>query len=444
MAVNNKRDSMKKSFLSLLFIVLFPSSAAVAEDLLQVYRLAQDNDAQLRQAGAVRDAVYESRPQALARLFPTLSASSEKRWLHVNPQNSSRDLNSSNPERFNLSLDLSQPIYRRDYWIQLEQADLQIAQAEAEYAAQEQELIIRTAEAYFDILSAKDELEFARAENESIGRQLEQSKQRFEVGLIAITDVYESKAAFDQSRADLIVAENNVFQAWQVLYEIILENVEEIVPLAEELPLDPPDPQDIEAWSETALQQNLSIQAAEYGKNIAQQEIDVQRSGHFPTLDLVGSHSVDRGSKSEALEADTSQIGVQLNFPLYTGGAVSSRTRQAQHDYQAALAELDRQRRAVRRQVRDAYQGVMDTITAVQAFQAGVVSSESSLEATRAGFDVGTRTAIDVLGAERDLFLARSNYSASRYAYIIQGLRLKQAAGSISRQDLEYVNSLLE
>ena len=296
---------MKKSFLSLLFIVLFPSSAAVAEDLLQVYRLAQDNDAQLRQAGAVRDAVYESRPQALARLFPTLSASSEKRWLHVNHHNSSRDLNSSNPERFNLSLDLSQPIYRRDYWIQLEQADLQIAQAEAEYAAQEQELIIRTAEAYFDILSAKDELEFARAENESIGRQLEQSKQRFEVGLIAITDVYESKAAFDQSRADLIVAENNVFQAWQVLYEIILENVEEIVPLAEELPLDPPDPQDIEAWSETALQQNLSIQAAEYGKNIAQQEIDVQRSGHFPTLDLVGSHSVDRGSKSEALEADT-------------------------------------------------------------------------------------------------------------------------------------------
>lgn len=435
---------MKKSFLSVVVFSLLQGSPAAAEDLIEVYKLARDNDAQLRQAAAVRDSVYESRPQALARLLPTLSASSEKRWFHINPQNSSRDLGSTNPKRFNLSLDLSQPIYHREFWIQLEQSDLQIAQAEAEYTAQEQDLMIRTAQAYFDILSAKDELEFAQAENQSIGRQLEQSKQRFEVGLIAITDVYESQAAFDQSRADLIVAENNVFQAWQVLYEIILENVEEISPLAEELPLDPPNPQDIEAWSETALQQNLSIQAADYGRNIAQQEIDVQRSGHFPTLDLVGSHSVDRGSKSYALEADTSQIGVQLNLPLFTGGAVNSRTRQAQHDFQASLAELDKQRRAVRRQVRDAYRGVMDTITAVQAFQAGVVSSESSLEATKAGFDVGTRTAIDVLGAERDLFLARSKYSASRYAYILQGLTLKQAAGSISEQDLMSVNTLLQ
>ena len=270
---------MKKSFLSLLFIVLFPSSAAVAEDLLQVYRLAQDNDAQLRQAGAVRDAVYESRPQALARLFPTLSASSEKRWLHVNPQNSSRDLNSSNPERFNLSLDLSQPIYRRDYWIQLEQADLQIAQAEAEYAAQEQELIIRTAEAYFDILSAKDELEFARAENESIGRQLEQSKQRFEVGLIAITDVQESQAAYDQAIANEIGAKRQLATAREFLREITGEYVTKLSAPKDDMPLRRPERSERE-WVDLSLSQNLNLVASRLDEELARDEISFRRTGH--------------------------------------------------------------------------------------------------------------------------------------------------------------------
>ncbi|HHH39151.1 MAG TPA: type I secretion protein TolC, partial [Sedimenticola sp.] len=356
---------------------------------------------------------------------------------------------SHNFQRERLAIDLTQPIYHRQYWVQLEQADKTIAQAESQYAGQEQDLMVRTAQAYFDVLSAKDELAFAESENEAIKRQLEQSKQRFEVGLIAVTDVFESQARYDQSRANLIVARNKVNSAWEALYEIIegstlQRQVKTLAPLVEELPLQPPSPEDIEAWSNTAQQQNLLIQAALYGRDIARQEIQVQRSGHYPTLDLVGSHSKDRGSRNDAIEADNSRIGLQFVLPIYTGGAVSSLTRQARKLLEAAQAQLDGQRNQVNRQVRDAYRGVLDSISAVEAYKAGVASSESSLEATKAGFEVGTRTIIDVLGAERDLFLARSKYATSRYLYILAGLKLKQAAGSLSEEDIAAVSSLLK
>jgi outer membrane protein len=346
-------------------------------------------------------------------------------------------------ENSSATLSLNQPIYRHEYWVQLEQADQQVAKAEAEYAAAEQELMVRTAQAYFDVLSAQDSLEFAKAETEAISRQLDQAKQRFDVGLIAITAVHEAQAAYDQSRADLIAAENVLDDAWEALREIIKNRPASLSVLVEKLPLAPPTPESIEQWSSSAQQQNLSIRAAEKDAEIARENISLQRAGHLPTLDLVGSHTVSRTDSNTGTDVDTSSIGVQLNVPLFAGGSVLSRTRQAEYDLEAAQEGLDAQRRSVERQVRDAYRGVLASISQVEALKASTVSAQSALEATEAGFEVGTRTMVDVLSAQRDLYQTRSNYSNVRYNYILSRLLLKQAAGTLTQDDLKQINGWL-
>lgn len=439
---------MKKMFLPLLLGHLLGASTAQAEDLLEIYQLALQNDAQLRTAMANRDSALEARPQAEAQLLPSVSLSGDANLVRTDVNSSaSSSAFTDNPNNYataGLSLNLSQSIYRKEFNLQVDQADRQIAQAEVTFAAEEQNLIIRVAQAYFNVLSAEDTLEFARAENAAIARQLDQAKQRFEVGLIAITDVHEAQAAFDQSRADLIQAENALDNAWEAQQEIIKQSVEELAPLAEELPLNPPQPQNPEQWAETAQTENLSLQAASYGVDIARLNIEVQDAGDSPTLDLVGSHSLDVSNDENGSDLHTTVIGLQLNLPLYTGGAVSSRTRQARFDYEAAQQNLDQQRRSVNRSVRDAYRGVMSSISRVEALKASTISAESALEATTAGFEVGTRTMVDVLNAQRDLFSARSNYAQVRYDFILNGLLLKQATGNLSLDDLKQVNSWLQ
>ncbi len=335
------------------------------------------------------------------------------------------------------------PIYRREYWVQLDQADDQIAQAEATFAAAEQDLIVRTAQAYFDILYAQDSLEFAKAETAAIGRQLEQAKQRFDVGLIAITAVHEAQAAYDQSRADLIQAENDLDNAWEVLYEITKQKIKSLASLDENLVLSKPIPNNIEQWGSKALEQNLSIKAAEKTTAIARNNVKVQQSGHFPSLDLVGSSSRDRTSLSTGSDTNTSSIGLQLTVPLYAGGAVNSRTRQARYELEASQENLDKERRSVIRQVRDAYRGVVASISSVKALKASTVSAKSALEATEAGYEVGTRTIVDVLNSQRDLYRSMKNYANVRYNYILSGLKLKQAAGIVSVEDLKQIQPWL-
>ena len=415
---------------------------------MQIYQLALQHDATYRTAKGVRDAATENLPIARSQLLPELGVLGNLERVHEDVRDTPSgvagdDQDQAYGSRF-LALQLSQALYRRDYWYQLEQADREVAKAEAEFQVAGQDLIIRAAQAYFKVLSTQDELEFAEAEMKAVGRQLDQAKQRFEVGLIAVTDVYEAQAAYDQSRANVIQGKNAVSTAWEALYEIVSENVEMLSPLKKSIPLDPPEPADIDAWRDMSQQNNLSIRAATYEREIALKEIDVQRSGHYPDLDIVGSYAYNRSGRFNNLDTNTGRIGVQLNMPLYTGGGVNARTRQAGFNLEAAQDRLDGQRRAVVRQVRDAYRGVMDTISGLEALRAGVVSAEGSLQATSAGFEVGTRTIIDVLGSERDLFLARSRYAMTRYTYILQGLLLKQAEGSLSVEDLKQVNTLLQ
>jgi len=413
-----------------------------AQDLLVVYDLALQNDPKLREAKQRRESVRERKAQAKALLLPNLGLSGSADL--IDKDNKGRADESYNQNK--LSLSLQQPLYHRDYWIQLRQADNAIAQAEAEYAAAELDLMLRTANAYFDVLGAQDDLKFRVAEREATGRQLEQAQQRFEVGLIAITDVHEAQAAHDGARANEIQAQTQLDNAWEALREIIGDSSEPLARLGESITLTPPDPQDIDKWAEMALKQNYAVVAAIESVEALKKDIQVKHSGHYPTLDLVGSHSIFRSSSGSATSADsdTSSIGLQLNLPLYAGGSVTSQTREARFDYLAAQEVLDQQRRAVNRQVRDAYRGVVSSISRVKALKASTISAESALKSTQAGFDVGTRTMVDVLNVQRNLFQARANYARSRYDYILNALRLRQAASLLGRDDLVRINAWLE
>ncbi|MCG7966825.1 MAG: TolC family outer membrane protein [Candidatus Thiodiazotropha taylori] len=432
--------------LAILFLFLW-TPLSQADDLMSVYRLALENDPQLQAAKEQLNSARESKSLARSQLLPTigLGATYDAVRSDVKTLQGTSVDDTSTYRESGLGLNLTQPIYRRDRLVQLEQSDSTIAQAEADFASAEIDLMVRSTTAYFDILSAEDDLRVANAEREATGRQLEQAQQRFDVGLIAITDVHEAKAAYDAARASEIAAENSLDNAWEALFEIIGPKAKsDLAKLGDGLLLNPPVPNSLTDWSDTAQQQNYSIIAARSNLKVLEQEIDVSKSGHYPTLDLVGGYSINRSDSDRATEADTAKIGLSLEVPIYTGGAVSASTRQSQANYRAAQQSLDQTRRGVNRQVRDAFRGVLSTISQVEALKAATVSAQSALESTQAGYEVGTRTIVDVLNVQRNLFSSQRDYLNSRYGYILNGLALKSAAGTLSESDLETVNGWLE
>ncbi len=422
--------------------------AALAIDLVGVYQLALSSDPVFQAAGAANRAAQEAKPQARAQLLPDVSAGAgvTKNFLDVQESNAISRLGSSDFSSNELSLNLTQPVFRRDLFIQLGQADSRIEQADAEYAFALQELMLRSARRYFDVLRAQDTLTFARSALEAFEQQLRQSRQRFEVGLIAITDVEEAQAGFDLARAEVIAAENQLDVAREALREVTGEYHRNLEGLSDRLVLVAPEPADIDRWTAIALEQNLRLSASRFSSEVARDEIRRQSAGHYPTLDIVGSYGRDdsTGGFSGGSTFEQSAIGLQLNVPLYQGGLTVSRTREARHLYQQSLDLVEEQRRSVQRQTRDAYLGVISGISRVQALEQAVRSTESAKAAIEAGFQVGTRTSVDVLDAERDLFAAKRDLAASRYDYIVNTLTLKQAAGTLSQEDVRLVNAWLQ
>ena len=419
-----------------------------AFDLMAAYRLAQDSDPEYRAALAARDAALEARPQARSLLLPNLSAEAGLSRSRQEILSSSSPFFTSETYYYttrSYSLSLVQPLYHRDYFVQLRQADSQVARAEAERRAAEQALIARVAERYFDVLAARDTLVFARAEKQAVARQLEQARKRFKVGLLAITDVHEAQARYDQTLAAEIDATNALDISREALREIVGQAPDELEDLQEQIDLVMPEPEDIGQWIEQAQEQNLSLLAARFAADIAREEIERLRSGHLPTLDVVANHSyTDIGGGSfGGRETQDSALSLQLSLPLYQGGRVVSQTRQARHEFEQAQEGVERQSRATERQVRATYLSVMAGISRVKALQQAVVSAQSALESTRAGFEVGTRTIVDVLAGESNLYRARRDYARARYDYILDTLRLKQAAGMLGVEDLQRVNDWL-
>lgn len=439
---------MKKIFALLFCSFTFSGVLAQEEgptsDLAQIFKLALENDPKFQQALNLRQAAQESEPQAVAKLLPFLSATGASNWNYL--KNLKRGFQGLGLQRFwdnSFEVDLSQPVFHWDYWVQLSQTENQIAQAEAEYQNALQDLMLRTIQAYLNILLAKDTLRFAIAEKESLARQLEQAQQRFNVGLIAITDVLEAQAGFDGARSREIVGENNLNNAFEALREIIGDYQGKLVPLPEEIPLLKPDPSDINQWAFSADSQNLNIIAAQNQAEFARKTIEVQRSGHFPTIDVIGSYRTEDNASSFGLRGEFGSVGVQVNLPIYEGGAVNSRTRQALHNYNAAKDSLLTARREVARQVKDAYRGVLSTISQVEALRATVKSSISAVEATTAGFEVGTRTMVDVVNEQRNLFQAQSLLSEARNNYILNWVSLKESASSLTEKDIQTLNNIL-
>ena len=428
-------------------LFLLQASSGHAADLMDIYGYALDSDPQYRQVAASRRAIMEQRPQARAQLLPSLSFSAN---AFTNEQDITSAFNPIGQEgkvsfgSHGYSLDLTQPLFRGDRIIRYLQADNLIRQADAELVAAEQDLIVRTATAYFEVLAAYDNLKFAEAEKKSLSRQLEQTQQRFDVGLTAITDVQEAQAGYDRAFAAEIEAGNNVDNSMEVLREITGAYFSALTPLGETMPLLNPQPEEIETWTDAALERNLNVLAAQHAVDNSRREIKRQQAGHLPTLDVVARHSLDEtGGRFGALESTTSSLGVQLNVPIFQGGYVSARVRETREQLNAELERLELARRRAQRLTRQAYLGVISGISRVNALQQAVLSSETALQATEAGFEVGTRTAVDVVAAERATSQARRDYARARYDYLLDTLRLRQASGSLSAEDLSQVNRWL-
>jgi outer membrane protein len=441
---------MKRLALGILIASACYSTSAASEDLMQVYQLSANSDPALLAEAASRSAVGELKNQARASYLPqvTLSANETKVWQD---RSSNRYGGNATYNDHGYTLSITQPIYRRANLVEQQQANIAIEGAQASYYAAEQALIVRVAERYFDVLKRQDDLEFAKAELEAIAKQQEQTKLRFEVGLATITDVTESQAAYDLANASLIAANNELANSRERLRETSGQYLQQLTGLEADSPLLSPQPENIDEWSNTAIQQNPALMVAASEVNNAKQTIELKKSGHYPSLDVVAQKNYSSQSDSVnsvfngggGTKTQTDSIGLQLSLPIYSGGAVSSQTREASYRLDQAMQAEEQQRRAVVRQTREAFNGVMSGISQVKALKQAVLSNEKALESSEAGYEVGTRTTVDVLNARRNLFSARRDYAASRYDYIVNSLRLKQAAGIVSVDDLQQINQWL-
>ena len=417
-------------------------------NLLEIFQLAQKYDPTYIAAKYERDAIQEAEPQALAQLFPQadLSTSTSIQYLDVNSsQVNQSDLSAG----YDIVLNITQSIYRRDLIIALKQAKSNVAQAIVDYESSLQDLIVRTATTYFNALNAEDNLAFANANENAISQQLEQAQQRFEVGLIAITGVEEARARFDLSRSQKILAKNQRDNARERLREITDRYHPALAQLQIDTPLDSPTPPRIDVWTETSLKQNLRIASVGHNVDIALHGIERARSGHYPTVALTGqinrSHrNGDSSASNRSAGNEGIEVGIQLNLPLYRGGGVLSQIREARALHQQSLHQYEIVQRGVIRQTRESFLGVESGIAQVKALRQALISNQSALDAIRAGFQVGTRTSVDVLDAQSDLFAAELDYASARYDYILDTLNLKQAAGTLAVEDLAVINNWLK
>lgn len=439
------QPNMPKYISLLLLTACLLSNPIQAETLLELYQLAVQNDPQLKIAKSEYLIAVEKRTQANAPLLPQLTVGADATEnLRAIDWGLSNDLENTTVG-YNISL--SYALYRRDLKIQLEQVDSQIRQAQATYESAKQALMERVSNRYFAVLAANDNRKFALSAKKAFKRQLDEAQQRFEVGLLAITDVQEAQAGYDLAIADEIQAQNELDNAHEALREITGSYHGVLAALNEDAPLLGPEPQDLDTWTEIAQQQNPKILAAQYAVEAARHEIEKQRAAGSPTIDLVGQHSYSdilRGDDNPPGSLTTSNsIGIQLRYPLYEGGAIRSRTREAQQRKIQTLDQVELQRRATQLQARQAFLNLLSSISRVKALKQAVKSTDTALKAVQTGFELGTRTSVDVVNAQRDLLQAQRNYSSARYNYLLNTLKLKQSAGLINIEDLASINNWL-
>lgn len=433
----------RKNLRIVLFLLSCFAAPAQAEDLLTVYHLALTNDPTFLASEAEMRATNEAVPQAFSRLLPTLGAS-------VNTTGNETDAYPP-VSRFNThsyAINLTQPIFHAEYFSQLKQAQFQKKVGAITYALKRQQLILRVSQAYFDLLASLDDLQFAKSQRIAFSRELEQAQQRFDVGLVAITEVHEAKAQRDLAIATEVSSKNTVANNKEKLIEIIGIDFQGLSPLQKEMVLEKPIPADQNIWIEAALKNNLALQIAQRNADIAKLNIFNARSGHMPSVDAQAS--ADKSKTGPAIFTPdgkevlfSKKVGLQVNIPLFQGGAVISQTREASAKLDQAYREVDLQVRTRTSETVQAYRSIHSSISEVHALAQAVISNQSALNATRAAYEVGTRTFLNVLEAETDLLSAQRDYSKARYKYVLEGLNLKAESGSLSDEDVAEVNQLL-
>lgn len=465
---------MKRAIGIALFSV-FTAGTAGAADLLSVYRDALTNDPQIRQADALRKASREAKPQAWSALLPQINGTGS--WTRGRVDQTSSmpqpiidpdgnflgtqvvpSIRNSKPDDKRWSFDLRQNLFSWTNWANLRAADSQVAQAEADYRTAQQGLMQRVAQRYFAVLAAQDTLEAQQTALEAFNRQLDQANKRFEVGLIAITDVQETKAARDQGAAAVIAAKRALATAEEQLREVTGQKYDRLSRPGAEMPLRGPQPEVEQTWVDTSLDQNPQLLSSRLGADIARNQVQVAFGGHFPEINLVGSYggsdTAGQGQFNQQSgqlgpffdlpgDSKTKTYGLQVTVPIFSGGLTNSRHRESQYRWIAAKENVTATSRATERAARDAYLGVISEMARVEALKQALESNQTSLRATEAGYEVGTRTSVDVLDARRLLVAAQTDYAQSRYTYLQQVIALRAAAGNLDEATLQDLNTLL-
>jgi len=434
----------------LAWLLLSPllSSPLYAADLLQVYREAQDNDPTFSAARSVLDAGREKMPQGRAGLLPSLTLSGNTVWNQN--EISTHNGNAFAKPRFNSNayqLTLTQPLFRWQNWVAYDQSKMQVAQAEANFAQARQDLILRVAQAYFDTLYARENLAAVRANKTAISQQLESAKKNFEVGTATITDSHEAQARYDLALAQEIAAESDYEIKQRTLQAIIGREPGVLARIRKEAELTPPQPADMNQWVAAAEKDSITVQIQQAVAEIAAREVDKQRAGHYPTLDLVANQGYSKSFASTAfgvLDTDYQNVGVQLNIPLFQGGQVVSREREAAANRSAAQSNLEAARRGAALSAKQNYLGVANGLAQVRALKAALVSSQSALESNKLGYEVGVRINIDVLNAENQVYVTRRDLAKAVLDTLMAQLRLKAAVGTLGEEDVVQINALLD
>jgi len=436
--------------LAIAFALLLGAASASGADLLDIYRLAQSSDAQYASARAAWSAGQEKLPQGLAGLLPSASVSAFSQFNDRDIRFRSPTL-LSNSAQFNsnsVSLSVLQPLYRPQNYAAYGQAKTQVMQTDAIFAQAAQDLIFRVAQAYFDVLLSQDTIEFTQAQLTAIGRQLEQAKRNFEVGTATITDTHEAQSRYDITVSTEIAARNDLELKKRQLELLIGRPAPGVASLGKRFELRSPEPNVMDRWVAEAGENNLQVRVNRAGLEFASQEIERNRAGHRPSIDAFASYS-DAGAGSgvqggPGTDTTSRIVGVQVSVPLYQGGLVNSRVREAVANEDKARQDLETARRTAELTARQAFLGVTSGIAQVRALEAALVSSQSSLDSTKLGQEVGVRTQVDVLNAQQQLSQTRRDLAQAKYNYILTLLRLKSAVGQLTEQDLALVNLWLD
>jgi outer membrane protein len=438
---------MRNAVIATLITGALLSLDAHAIDLLQVYREALANDAVYASARATLSAGLERITQGRAGLLPTVGVGGNYTRFNGDLSVAGLDSSRSSTSR-GYTVSLSQPLFRWANWEQYQQGKLSVAASEAQFAQAEQDLIVRVSQAYFDVLSAQDVLASVQAQKTAITEQLASAKRNFEVGTATITDTHEAQARFDLAVAQEFAALNDLEIKRTALEQIIGKPAGELASLRPGLALAEPQPAQIDKWVKSAESRNFGVLGQQFALEFAQREISKSRAGHLPTVDLVASrsHNNQNGSTFTTTTgslSDSNSIGVLWNIPLFAGFAVTSRVRETIALEEKARADLENARRTAIQTARQAYLGVNSGLSQVKALEAAEVSSQSALESNRLGYQVGVRINIDVLNAQQQLFSTRRDLAKARYDTLVNGLRLKSAAGVLKEEDVVEVNALL-